>query len=150
VQLGALDSPALDRSMVEELFGLSRRGAIRLMAQIQRPRPGTANVLDREKLVAWLDRLERTRPVADAVRRQRQIQVELAQAAREAEARSTPVTPAPPSDGWPEGITLPEPGVVALRFRSAEHLLGLVLALAEQAAGDYGGFQARLEGNRST
>ena len=154
--LAALDTPALDRAMVEQLFGVSRSGAIRLMARVQRPRPGAANVLDREKLLGWLDRLQATRPVAGAVERERRLRAGLARAAREAEARATVVVPAPTQGpdssesneaaGWPAGVTLPEPGLLAIRFGSAEELLGLVFALAEAAAGDYGAFRARLEG----
>ncbi len=153
--LAALDSPVLDRALIEQLFAVSRRAAIRLMAQVQPPRPGVANVLDREKLLAWLDRLHATRPVADAVGRQRRLETELARAAREAEARATAVAlpshhPEPDeATGLPAGVTLPEPGLLAIRFGSAQQLLGCVLALAKQAAGDYGGFRERVEGNRS-
>ncbi len=169
--LEELDTPALDRAMVEQLFALSRRGAIRLMAQVrpaQPPRHGVATVVARAELLGWIDRLLSHRPVQNAVqgalRRRAALRSELAAAAREAEARHTPVVPvtasvtypapAPtpedpdPAAGWPEGIALAAPGLLTLRFASPEHLLGLVLALAEEAAEDYGGFQARLEGKR--
>ncbi len=171
--LAELDTPALDRAMVEQLFALSRRQAIRLMAQVrpaQPPRHGVATVVARAELLGWLDRLLAHRPVQGSVqnavqgalRRRAALRSELAAAAREAEARRTPVvsvtapvthpTPAPtpedPAGDWPEGIALAAPGLLTLRFASPEHLLGLVLALAEEAAADYGGFQARLEGKR--
>ena len=175
--LAELDTPALDRAMVEQLFALSRRGAIRLMAQVrpaQPPRHGVATVVARAELLGWLDRLLSRRPVHSAVqgpvqnavqgalRRRAALRSELAAAAREAEARHTPVvsvtasvthpapapTPEDPAGGWPVGIALAEPGLLTLRFASAEHLLVLVLALAEEAAADYGEFQARLEGKR--
>ena len=147
VALAELDSPALDRAMVEELFGLSRRAAIRLMARVRPPRPGTANVLKREELLGWLDRLEATRPVTDAVARRRELGARLARAAREAEARTAPVAVPAQEEaaaGWPAGIALPAPGLLTIGFGSGEELLGRVLALAELAASDYPAFQARL------
>ena len=176
--LEELDTPALDRAMVEQLFALSRRGAIRLMAQVrpaQPPRHGVATVVARAELLGWIDRLLSHRPVhrpvhkpvqgpvqnavQGALRRRAALRSELAAAAREAEARHTPVvsvtasvthpapapTPEDPAAGWPEGIALAEPGLLTLRFASAEHLLVLVLALAEEAAEDYPRFQRRLE-----
>ena len=178
--LEELDTPALDRAMVEELFGLSRRQAIRLMAQVRPAQParhGVATVVARAELLGWLDRLLSHKPVhrpvqgsvqgpvqgsvqnavQGALRRRAALRSELAAAAREAEARHTPVVPvtasvtypAPmpenPAGGWPEGIALAAPGLLTLRFASAEHLLGLVLALAEEAAGDYAGFKQKLE-----
>ena len=154
--VAALETPALDRGMIEQLFGISRSGAIRLMARVERPRAGAPNVLDREKLLAWLDQLAATRPVVGSVERERRLRAELARAAQEAGTRATAVVSVPMSGpdssesneaaGWPAGVTLPEPGLLAIRFSSAEQLLGCVLALAEAAAGDYGAFRARLEG----
>jgi hypothetical protein len=144
----ALDSPLLDRGMIEELFGVSRRQAVRLMNGITPPRPGRATLLPREQLLAWLDALAAARPVRGELARRRHLQAELraglAAGRREAGGSRPIAAPPPPDDaGWPGGITLDAPGVLRIRFDSPEELLGRVLALAEDAAGDYTRFAAR-------
>jgi hypothetical protein len=52
--------------------------------------------------------------------------------------------PLDPAHGWPQGVTLDAPGALTIRFASPEELLGAVLALAEDAAGNYESFAARL------
>jgi hypothetical protein len=42
------------------------------------------------------------------------------------------------------GVTLDAPGALTIRFSSPEELLGAVLALAEDAAGNYESFLVRL------
>jgi hypothetical protein len=147
--VAALDSPALDRAMIEELFGLSRRSAVSLMASLGKPEPGKAMLVRRTRLLATLDGLLATRPVQGEIARKRELREKLAALEREARPRTTPITPPPadpigPAQAWPAGITLEAPGVLTLRFSSAEELLGAVLALAEDAAGNYEGFLSRL------
>ena len=115
--LGEFDTPTLDRVMVEDLFGLSRRQAIRLMAQVrpaQPPRHGVAAVIARAER---LDRLVSHKPVhkpvqgpvqgpvqnavQGALRRRAALRSELAAAAREAEARHTPVVAVTASVTYP-------------------------------------------------
>ena len=143
-----LDSPSLDRAMIEELFGLSRRSAIRLMASLGNPEPGKAMLVKRTRLLAMLDDLLATRPVQGEISRKRELREKLAALEREAQPRTTPITPpslpTDPAEAWPAGITLDAPGALTIRFTSPEELLGAVLALAEDAAGNYESFAARL------
>ena len=146
-ELAALETPSLDRALVEQLFGFSRRQAIRLMATIETPRPGIAMVIARDRLLATLDRLLATKPVQGEIARKRQLEDQLAAIERAAQAKAARITP-PPRAGneaaWPHGITLDAPGRLTIRFGSAEELLGRVLALTEDAAGNYEAFRARL------
>ena len=141
-----LESPSLDRAMVEELFGLSRRSAISLMAPLGKPEPGKAMLIKRTRLLSMLDDLLATRPVQGEIARKRELREKLAALERAAQPRTTPITPPPvhPAQAWPAGITLNAPGALTIRFTSAEELLGAVLALAEDAAGNYESFAARL------
>ena len=133
--------------MIEELFGLSRRQAIRLMAPLGKPEPGKAMLVKRARLLDMLDTLLATRPVQGEIARKRELREKLAAFEREARPRTTPITLPPAADGqtWPQGVTLDAPGALTIRFRSAEELLGAVLALAEDAAGNYEAFRARLQ-----
>ena len=143
-----LESPSLDRAMVEELFGLSRRSAISLMAPLGKPELGKAMLIKRTRLLEWLDHHLATRPVQGEIARKRELREKLAALEREAQPRTTPITPpslpTDPAEAWPAGITLDAPGALTIRFTSPEELLGAVLALAEDAAADYEGFRARL------
>ncbi len=145
-QIEELDSPALDRAMTEELFGISRRSAIRLMASLGKPEPGKAMLIRRTRLLAMLDDLLATRPVRGEIARKRELREKLAALEREAQPRTTTITSVPPdpANAWPAGVTLDAPGALTLRFSSPEELLGAVLALAEDAAGNYEAFLARL------
>jgi hypothetical protein len=145
-QLEELDSPALDRAMIEELFGLSRRSAIRLMGSLGKPEPGKAMLIKHHRLLAMLDDLLATRPVQGEIVRKRELRAKLAALEREAQPRTTPITPPSPdpTQVWPQGVTLDAPGALTIRFRSPVELLGVVLALAEDAAGNYESFAARL------
>ena len=84
-------------------------------------------------------------PPRGEIARRRRVRAELADAAREAVARATPVVLPAPGTGWPDGVALDAPGVLTIRFGSGGELLGTVLALADQAARDYTGFEARLD-----
>ena len=133
--------------MVEQLFQLSRRQALRLMVEVQPHHPGRATQLERGALLAYLDGLLARRPVQGEIERRRQLRASLTALEREAAARTTPVLPAPPSPALalPEGVALLAPGRLEIRFASAEELLGRVLALAERAAGDFPSFKTCLE-----
>ena len=141
-----LESPSLDRAMVEELFGLSRRFAINLMAPLGKPEPGKAMLIKRSRLLSMLDDLLATRPVQAEIARKRELRGKLAALEREAQPRTTPITPPSPdpTQVWPQGVTLDAPGALTIRFTFPEELLGAVLALAEDAAGNYESFAARL------
>lgn len=141
-----LESPSLDRAMVESLFGLSRRSAIRLMGSLGKPEPGKAMLVKRTRLLTMLDELLATRPVQGEIARKRELREKLATLEREAQPRTTTIMSVPldPRHGWPAGVTLDAPGALTIRFASPEELLGALLALAEDAAGDYESFRARL------
>ena len=141
--LDALESPTLDRAMVEELFALSRRQALRLMAGFLPHRKGRPSLLPRAALLASLDALLAKRPIQGEILRKRRLRESLRALELEARPRTAPVTPA--SLPWSEGVSFPAPGCLEIRFSTGEELLGRVLALAEEAARDFDGFMIRLE-----
>lgn len=117
------------------------------MATVVTPEHGKAMLIeDRDKLVAVLDQLLRSRPVRSEIARRRGLREKLAELEREARPRTTAIVPLPslPGQSWPQGIALARPGLLTIAFGSAEQLLGCVLALAEDAAGNYEAFAARL------
>lgn len=139
--LTALDAPALDRAQLQQLFGIERRRAQILMAQvlvaqIEPPRQGRSSRLRREALLAWLDSLEAHRGVGVEIARRLRLRATLAGEQPGVAAPSIPTPAAASPLGLPRGITLAAPGELRLRFASPGELLGAVLALTEQYARD--------------
>jgi hypothetical protein len=116
------------------------------MALLGKPEPGKAMLIKRARLLAMLDDLLLTRPVQGEIARKRELREKLAALEREAQPRTTTISSVPldPAHAWPAGVTLDAPGALTIRFTSPEELLGAVLALAEDAAGNYESFAARL------
>ena len=138
--LESLEAPALDRSQVEQLFGVARRRAQALMAGIEKPRHGCATRVPREALLALLDTVGARRNADEEVARQVRLRARLAE-----ERRLPPSLPVfrPAADQaqlFPPGISLTGPGELRLRFSSPGGLLGSILVLLEQQAADPQGF----------
>ena len=143
----ALQAPFLDRPAIEKLFGLRPRQANYLMQKMGGGyRIGRATVLDRLELLSRLDRLSGARESAAASSRQARVVEALDQLRHKARPRR--IDPPPPpvaGSALPAGARLLGPGELALSFASPEQLLGVVLSLAQSAAGDFAAFAASLE-----
>jgi len=149
-----LPSPVIDRAMIEQIFGLRRRQAIRLMASLEGHKVGCAYIVERAHLLSQLSELVRSRPVRREQHRKRQVLDVLSELQQEATARTTHVPRPEPglsdqSSALPEGILLARPGEISIAFRSPEELLSRVLALSEAAARDYPKFARMLSGGQA-
>jgi len=146
-ELNRLPAPFLDRPAVEKLFGLRRRQANYLMLKMGGGyRIGPAVVLDRQQLLTRLDGLAGMKESAAATGRQARVVEALDELRRKARPRRIDPPP-PPAAGsaLPTGARLLGPGELTLSFASPEQLLGLILSLAQSAAGDFAAFAASLE-----
>ncbi len=162
--LDRLAVPVLDRAAVEQLFGIERRTAQRLLRTLDGHVSSQVAVVTRASVIAMLDRLLAGKPVPAEAARKERLADALASLAQEAIPRTTAIeaVPAPPpGDGWPEGVAVSAPvaasgsgpesgsesalGSLQIAFSTPEELLGRILALTEQAAEDYAGFVQRLK-----
>jgi hypothetical protein len=146
-ELNKLPAPFLDRPAIERLFGLRARQANYLMQKMGGGyRIGRATVLDRLELLSRLDRLSGARESAAASSRQARVVEALDQLRHKARPRRIDLPP-PPVAGraLPDGARVSARGELTLSFASPEQLLGLVLSLAQSAAGDFAAFAASLE-----
>jgi hypothetical protein len=146
-ELNRLPAPFLDRPAVEKLFGLRRRQANYLMLKMGGGyRIGPAVVLDRQQLLTRLDGLAGMKESAAATGRQARVVEALDELRRKARPRRIDPPP-PPVAGraLPAGAQVSARGELTLCFASPEHLLGVVLSLAQSAAGDFAAFAASLE-----
>jgi hypothetical protein len=145
--LEKLPIPVLDRAAIELLFSVERRTAQRLLRTLDGHVCSQVAVVTREAVAAMLDRHLSGKPARTEVARKERLADALAALAHEAIPRTTPIAAiaAPPSgDAWPEGVSISAQGLLQIRFQNPEDLLGRILALTEQAAGDYPGFAQRL------
>ncbi len=156
--LEGMDAPVLGRAELEKLFGLRRRQALRLLSPLATLEAGRTGWVERERLLGWLGGLQGKKSVVlEQARRQRLDEAldrrlgELAREKTRDRDLARPVAlPAPAPDGagpWPPGIRLAAAegsAELRIRFTTPEDLLGRVLLLAEQAAGDPEAFAARL------
>jgi hypothetical protein len=147
-------TPWLDRRAIERLFGLRARQANYLMRAVPGRRLGTAVVIEREALLAHLDRLDMgerrgaVRAAASSPVARKASVLEAIDALRR-EQRPRRVSPPPPPPGantsLPAGVRVAAPGELTLAFASPEELLGRILGLAQAAAADFADFATSLE-----
>jgi hypothetical protein len=144
-EVTALSSPLIDRPAIEKLFGLRRRQANYLMADLAGYRIGPSSVVAREGLLAKLDQLGAERATGGEQLRRARLVESLDQIRSRARPRPIEAPPARPAGAaLPEGARISAPGQLTLAFSSPEQLLGLVLGLAQSAAGDFAAFAAGL------
>jgi len=141
------DVPFLDREAVEQLFGLGRRQALRLMKRMRGHQVGYAYLVDRADLLEHLAYLARSgRPRLEEQRKRRVLET-LRELEQERESLTTRVAlPVRMVQGLPEGVSRVAPGRLAIDFSSPQELLGRLFALAEAAAGNFEEFARTLEG----
>jgi hypothetical protein len=142
--------PFLDRPAVEELFGVSRRQAIRLLATTQGYQVGKTFLVERQALIEFLEAREKSGAAPQARARKRSVAAALNEVANYAAAQSVHVPARPdlfrsPSN-LPAAVELVGPGKLQISYRSAEDLLAQIVELVTAATNDFPGFRKLYEG----
>jgi hypothetical protein len=152
--LRASTAPFVDRSDVEQILQVSRRGAIRILHQLGAAELGRNLVIDREQLIARLLAVAAGEEVQYERRRFERVAQELAAAARDFRARHVVVQTSPAVRdttlrSLPPAIRL-RPGCLEIRFSSCEELLTRLFELSQAVANDYLTFEllAEMPGGR--
>lgn len=148
--LGYLSAPGappfLDRPAIEQLFVLSRRQAIRLLAAAQGYQVGKTFLVERHALMDFLTRLEGSGAAPEARARKRRVATALNEVANHVAAQRVQVRTTPdilhrrPVD-LPDAIELVAPGKLQISYHSAEDLLAQIVELAAAAANDFPAFR---------
>lgn len=142
--------PFVDRAAVEQLFRLSRRQAIRLLAAAHGYQVGKTFLVERQALVDYLNGLENSGAAPEARARKRRVAAALNEVANHAAAQRVQVQTAPdvlrrrPAD-LPAAIELVAPGKLLISYRGAEDLLAQIVELAAAAANDFPAFRKLYE-----
>lgn len=133
--------PVLDRYLIEQLFGIERRTAQRLLRTLEGHVSAQTAIVTREAVLVMLDDLLAQKPIAAEAARKQRLAAALEDLEQEAEPKATPIaTITVTEEAWPEGVSLSAPDALSIRFTGPENLLGRILALTELAAADYAAF----------
>jgi hypothetical protein len=141
--------PFLTRAALESLFQLQRRQTIYLLRRLGGYQIGKAFVIDRQRLIDWLEGLTAGHELRWEGERRRRVEEVVEQARSETSARRITIQ-APPSSlnttlgGLPPGISL-KPGELKIQFYGTEDLLRQLFELSQAIANDYQRFQQVVE-----
>lgn len=141
--------PFLTRASIEELFGLKRRQAIKLMKTMGRFQVGKEFVIDPQVVRQWLRKAGIGEKVwfAEVVRTRIEELIEQAQWEREARKTRAVVprkTVELKLEGMPPTVTL-RPGEMRIQFFGAEDLFRQLFELAQVMRNDYDKFKALVD-----
>lgn len=145
--LADFPAPVVDRSALEDLLGIGRRDAIRLMHRLGAYQCGRTFVVEREELRQRLEALARGDRWQWEQRRRSRVGEHLAEAQRSWKTRRIAI-PAeaprqPPNSGISPAIRL-TPGRLEIEFTGAVDLLARLLELTRAMGDDYEGFERLL------
>jgi hypothetical protein len=137
----------LDRAAVETFFNVSRRQAIRILARFGRPQHGKEQRVLTERVLAWLDELERGDGFATDRERRRRVREAVLEARTMVEARKVSFRPVPSPTERPTIKNLPAgveiaPGELRVTFDEPQALLEKLFALSKAIAADFLTFEA--------
>ena len=145
--------PVLDRTAVEELFGLQRRQAIRVLNSAGGYQVGKTFIVGRDILIQFLEGIAGSPPVRQSRARQLRVAAVLKEAADLAEASRVEIRPVPaPASGaeagLPRAVELLGPGKLQISYEDAEDLLGRIVELASAAADNFPAFRKLYGGGK--
>ncbi len=143
-RLRSMRAPVVGRAVIESEFGLKRRQAIYLMNKVGGWQAGRTFLIERLKLVEWLEGQARGEDFAIEERRRSRLHASLAEARRTFSARQIRIESGslPSAEGLPDGIELRR-GELRIEFAGAEDLLKKLFELSQAIASDYDEFCRR-------
>ncbi len=147
-ELRTLPHSHLDRLAVQKLFGVRERRARQIMAGLPGLRAGNALAVERQALVAWLEKLVAGEVFQREIGRRQRVVEDLERTRQELAARRirirAPEQPLSSLPGWSSGIDL-RPGELRIRFHGAEDLAAKLFELSQAMARDWLAFSQQLE-----
>jgi len=140
-RLSAMQSPVVDRSTVEQLFGVRRRRASDLVQSFGGYRVGNAVLVDRDKLIRQLEELSNDPEVLREQHRKLRISEELEKVAQQSRAARIVIgniRHVPHETAWtlPRGVSIAG-GRLIVEFDCVQELLMQLYKLVLAAAADF-------------
>jgi hypothetical protein len=140
-------APVVDRAAIEKLFGLGRRQAINLMRRFDGHLSGRHWFVDRLQMIERLGEVALLPGYGDEIRRKAALkdQIEILRETNPQLQRPI-AAPRPPQSGvsLPPGVRVFNAGQMLISYLSTSELLGILLALTQEAVDDYGGFDVQV------
>jgi hypothetical protein len=137
-------APVIDRSVVEQLFCVSRRRAQQLLAGFGGYQSGKTYLVERTCLIEALESLAAREPYRAEHRRQVRLASHLDALRRDHTARAV-VIPTAAAAAIGERVEF-RSGELVIRYQTPEECLETLWRLAQSIAGDYEGFVNRITG----
>lgn len=144
-----ITTPVISRAMLQQLLGVHRRTAIRLMEKFGGYCCGKTYLIERVKLVDALKRIEAGESYTFETGRRERLAQRLDVARRESKARAVEIPVAP--DVWgrevgalPATVSL-QPGRLEITFADTGDCLRQLMELAQAISNDFEGFERKLQ-----
>lgn len=147
VLVEAVETPDIDRTMAETIFGVERRQAARILSRIAPAKERKHHRVPKEAVLAWLTRLEAGEEFANLTHRRRRLREALLEAhsiiqARKVKFRAKPSPTARPTvRNLPAGVEI-QPGELRVRFDEPIEMLEKMKDVLEAVARDFVTFEA--------
>jgi len=146
-QLRAVNTPVVDRSVCEWVFGVRRRRAVELMHFFGGYQSGNTILLNRTDLIRQLEALEANPEIGRERRRKTRLAEKLDELHRFRAATSVRIAVLPVmNDVLPDGVVF-ESNRMTVEFAGVEELLSKLYALARVAAANFEAFCAVVDGD---
>ncbi len=147
-QLSDLKTPVIDRSGIEQLFGLKRRQAISLLHRFGGYQSGKTFLVDRRALIRQLAKIATGEEFHYELRRRQNVTEEIEKGRRHLKAAAVKITVREAAsfevEDLPAGVQL-EAGQISIQFEDVDDLLSKLYELGQTIANDFERFKAVVE-----
>jgi hypothetical protein len=143
--LNLVETPVVDRAVLQKVFGLGRRQAIMLMHRFGGYQAGKTFLLDRMELIESIRRLHDHDDFGRERRRKQRLGSALDELRRLQAATRIAIPPVAGArteraNALPPGVEL-GPGILSIQFATPEELLSKLFLLAQNIAADFDEFR---------
>lgn len=150
-QLSDLKTPVIDRSGIEQLFGLKRRQAISLLHRFGGYQSGKTFLVDRRALIRQLAKIATDQEFHYELRRRHTVVEEIDKARKYAKAAAVKISVREEAsfemEGLPAGVHL-KSGELSIQFEAVEDLLSKLYELGQTIANDFERFKQAVEAQK--
>ena len=147
-RLSGLETPVIDRSGIEQLFGLKRRQAISVLQLFGGYQAGKTFLVDRQDLIRQLEKIATGQDFHYELKRRQNVAEEIDKARKYVAAAGVKISVREGAsfgiEGLPAGVDL-KSGELSIEFKTVEDLLSKLYELGQTIANDFERFKAVVE-----
>jgi len=148
-EISTMEAPILDRAVVERVFRVRRRRAVEIMGAFGGYQVGRTCVVERQKMLAELERMCQSDEFEFACHRKKKLVQELDRARRVRAGAQVSIPIEKPdlerkAPDFPTGVEL-QSGRLTVVFGTAEELVQLLYGVAQLALNDFQAFKSTAE-----